>query len=49
MIPVSKGGYNTRENLQLLCQKCNLKKGSNIGGEGIPEPTDSEKQETTNG
>lgn len=29
-IPFSKGGGNTVENIQLLCQACNLKKGSKI-------------------
>lgn len=31
IIPFSKGGATTFENLQLLCQKCNLKKSNNIG------------------
>lgn len=30
IIPVSKGGATTAQNLQLLCQSCNLKKGANI-------------------
>jgi len=29
-IPFSKGGSNTVENIQLLCQACNLEKGSKI-------------------
>ena len=29
-IPFSKGGSNEVENIQLLCAKCNLKKGSKI-------------------
>lgn len=28
--PRSKGGQNTEENIQLLCRKCNLKKGARI-------------------
>jgi hypothetical protein len=31
IIPFSKGGATTFENLQLLCQKCNLKKSNHIG------------------
>jgi|SRR5579875_459123 hypothetical protein len=30
IIPRSKGGQNTVENIQLLCRKCNLKKGDRI-------------------
>lgn len=30
VIPVAKGGANTAENLQLLCRRCNLKKGAKI-------------------
>ena len=30
IIPVSKGGASSVQNLQLLCQKCNLSKGSKI-------------------
>jgi hypothetical protein len=30
MIPVSKGGANSEENIQLLCQTCNLKKSDKI-------------------
>ena len=30
IIPVSKGGADTAENLQVLCQKCNLKKSNKI-------------------
>ena len=31
IIPFSKGGVTTIENLQLLCQKCNLEKSNHIG------------------
>lgn len=31
MIPFSKGGATTLENLQLLCQKCNIEKSNKIG------------------
>jgi hypothetical protein len=31
IIPHSKGGADTLENLQLLCQKCNLEKSNAIG------------------
>lgn len=31
IIPVSKGGDNSKQNVQLLCQKCNLSKGHRIG------------------
>ena len=31
IIPFSKGGSTTLENLQLLCQKCNLEKSNHIG------------------
>lgn len=30
IIPVSKGGSNTERNIQLLCEKCNRKKGALI-------------------
>jgi 5-methylcytosine-specific restriction endonuclease McrA len=28
IIPIAKGGPDTLENLQALCQNCNLKKGA---------------------
>lgn len=31
IIPFSKGGATTVENLQILCQKCNLRKSNHIG------------------
>lgn len=31
IVPFSKGGATTLENLQLLCQKCNLEKSNKIG------------------
>jgi hypothetical protein len=31
IIPVSVGGSNTARNIQLLCERCNRKKGNNIG------------------
>ena len=30
IIPIAKGGSNTARNLQLLCERCNRKKGSSI-------------------
>ena len=33
IIPFSKGGATTVENLQLLCQKCNIRKSNHIGNE----------------
>jgi 5-methylcytosine-specific restriction endonuclease McrA len=30
IIPVSKGGHDGLENLQVLCSKCNCKKGNRI-------------------
>lgn len=33
IIPFSKGGATTVENLQLLCQKCNIHKSNHIGNE----------------
>ena len=30
IIPVAKGGSNTEENIQILCQKCNLEKSDKI-------------------
>jgi len=31
IIPVAKGGNSTADNLQILCQKCNLEKSDRIG------------------
>jgi len=28
--PIAKGGSNTEPNIQLLCEKCNRKKGATI-------------------
>jgi hypothetical protein len=30
VIPVSMGGGNTEQNIQLLCERCNLQKGANL-------------------
>lgn len=32
IIPWARGGYTTLENLQLLCRKCNLRKGARFIG-----------------
>lgn len=32
VIPVSKGGGNATQNIQLLCGDCNRKKGNSVGG-----------------
>ena len=32
IIPVSRGGSNSAENIQILCQACNLRKSNRIGG-----------------
>lgn len=31
IVPLSKGGSNTTRNIELLCEECNRRKGSNIG------------------
>lgn len=33
IIPYSKGGASTIENLQILCQRCNIRKSNHIGNE----------------
>ncbi|MCG4734929.1 HNH endonuclease [Casaltella massiliensis] len=30
MLPISKGGLSTEENLQTLCWKCNRRKGAKV-------------------
>lgn len=34
IIPISKGGKNKEENLEVICRTCNLKKGAKWQGEG---------------
>lgn len=34
IIPLSKGGTHTVENVQPLCVNCNCKKGTNLWGRG---------------
>ncbi|MFI5142474.1 MAG: HNH endonuclease [Thermoanaerobaculales bacterium] len=39
IIPVSKGGGNSEENIQILCKKCNLQKSDKISFQGSPLPS----------
>jgi 5-methylcytosine-specific restriction endonuclease McrA len=36
MVPVSRGGSNTEKNIELLCRKCNRKKGPRIALDDQP-------------
>lgn len=35
IVPVSRGGEDTLENLQLLCWKCNTTKGDRVEGKAL--------------
>lgn len=35
IVPLSKGGSTTRENIQLLCRKCNFAKNNKLGGDQL--------------
>lgn len=40
--PVSRGGGDGDENLQTMCRRCNILKGSKTGGNGMKWPSERE-------